>query len=381
MKEINSKLKSSGISIFGIMSELARKHKAINLGQGFPNFDCPKELRDLVSFHLNDGKNQYCPMPGLLELRKMLSEKILKLYSKNINPETEITITAGATQAIFTTITALIDSGDEVIIIEPAYDSYRPSIQLSGGKVVPYELKAPEFKIDWDELKLLITSKTKMIITNNPQNPIGKIMDEGDLKALDDIVIKHDLFLLSDEVYEHLTYDNLQHQSVLRYPNLFERSICTYSFGKTFHNTGWKMGYCVAPEYIMKEIRKVHQWNVFSVNSFVQYALADFLKNEDHYLSLSKFYQEKRDFLQEGLKGSRLRPLPCNGTYFQLYDYSEISPLDDLEFAKSLVIDHGVASIPVSAFYQSRRQNKVIRLCFAKTEETLAEAAKVLSSI
>ena len=378
---IISKLPEVGTTIFTVMSALASEHNAINLSQGFPNFDTPQALKDKVAYYLQNGKNQYCPMAGLIGLREVLADKMQSLYGLRPSPDSEITITAGATQAIFTAITTFIDKGDEVILIEPAYDSYRPSIELVKGVPVPYELSAPDFKIDWEELGALVTVRTKMIIINTPQNPIGKTLKQEDLESLQKLTEGTDIIVLSDEVYEHLIYDDQLHQSVARYPDLYNRSLLVYSFGKTFHSTGWKIGYCVGPEYLMSEFRKVHQFNVFCVNSFEQYALADYLKNPEPYLELPAFYQAKRDFLQSSLEGSKLKPLPSEGTYFQLYDYSEISDEPDTDFAKRMTTEYGVAAIPVSVFYSSGKQNGVIRLCFAKTEDMLAQAGKLLKAI
>ncbi len=381
MVRIISKLPEVGTTIFTVMSALASEHNAINLSQGFPNFDTPQALKDKVAYYLQNGKNQYCPMAGLIDLREVLADKMQSLYGLRPSPDSEITITAGATQAIFTAITTFIDKGDEVILIEPAYDSYRPSIELVKGVPVPYELSAPDFKIDWEELGALVTVRTKMIIINTPQNPIGKTLKQEDLESLQKLTEGTDIIVLSDEVYEHLIYDDQLHQSVARYPDLYNRSLLVYSFGKTFHSTGWKIGYCVGPEYLMSEFRKVHQFNVFCVNSFEQYALADYLKNPEPYLELPAFYQAKRDFLQSSLEGSKLKPLPSEGTYFQLYDYSEISDEPDTDFAKRMTTEYGVAAIPVSVFYSSGKQNGVIRLCFAKTEDMLAQAGKLLKAI
>ena len=379
--KIKSKLPNVGTTIFTIMSALANEHDAINLSQGFPNFDCPEELKRLVNKHLQEGKNQYAPMAGLPLLRERLVEKIQRMYGYTLHPDSEITITAGATQAIFTAITTFIGLGDEVILIEPAYDCYRPAIELVGGIPVAYELSAPDYKIDWNDIQQLVTDKTRMIIINTPQNPISKTLKAADLIALEQLTFGTNILVLSDEVYEHLIYDGAAHQSVLRYPELFKRSLAVYSFGKTFHNTGWRIGYCVAPDYLMKEFRKVHQFNVFSVNSFVQYGIADFLENPEAYLTLPDFYQQKRDFFAEAMQGSRLQPLSSEGTYFQLFDYSAISDEPDTEFAKKLTIEHGVAAIPVSVFYSSGRQDRMIRLCFAKTEEVLENAGKRLKKI
>ena len=331
--------------------------------------------------YLQTGFNQYAPMGGASVLTEKLANKIQKLYGATVNPKTEITITAGGTQALFTAITTFIKSGDEVVLIEPAYDSYGPSIEVCGGVVVPYEMKAPDFKIDWNELENLMTARTKMLIINTPHNPTGSILLENDLKIIEQLAEKYDLIVLSDEVYEHLIYDEEQHQSVLRFPKLFQRSLAVYSFGKTFHSTGWKMGYCVAPEHLMKEFRKVHQFNVFSVNSFVQYAIAEYLEEESTYLSLNNFYQQKRDFFLDKIKDSKLRPIKCAGTYFQLVDYSEISDEPEFEFAKRMTMEFGVAVIPVSAFYTKKINQKVVRICFAKTEDLLEEAAQLICKI
>lgn len=379
--EVLSKLPNVGTTIFTVMSALAAEHKAINLSQGFPNFDTPDDLKDLVNHYLQSAKNQYCPMAGLYELREVIADKMNYMYGYRPDPNSEITITAGATQALFTAITCFVDKGEEVILIEPAYDSYRPSIELVKGIPIPYELSAPDFKIDWEEFASLVTVRTKMIVINTPQNPIGKTLKESDLLALQEITKDTDIIVLSDEVYEHLIYDGQEHQSVARYKDLYERSLLVYSFGKTFHSTGWKMGYCVGPKHLMDEFRKVHQFNVFCVNSFIQYALADYLRDKEPYLSLPAFYQQKRDFLQNTLAGSKLKPLTSEGTYFQLYDYTAISDEDDVSFAKRLTTQYGVAAIPVSVFYSSKKQNGVIRLCFAKTEDMLEEAGKLLKAI
>ena len=379
--QIQSKLPHVGTTIFTVMSGLANEHGAINLSQGFPNFDCPQPLKDRVNFYLQSGKNQYVPMPGLPILRQRIAQKVEELYSFTVDPTSEITITAGATQALFTAIQAFIRQGDEVIVIEPAYDSYVPSIELAGGVPVPYILQKPDYRIHWDQLKKLITPQTRMIITNNPHNPIGKRFDQTDLHELQSLVVENDLLLLSDEVYEHLVYDGKPHESVLKFPDLMRNTIAVYSFGKTFHNTGWKVGYAIAPQNLMVEFRKVHQFNVFTVNSFVQYGIADYLENRDAYLQLPAFYQQKRDYFQECIRGSRLIPISCEGTYFQLFDYTAISDESDYEFARRMTIEYGVAAIPVSVFYSNRHDDQVIRLCFAKTEETLARAGELIQKI
>lgn len=379
--QIQSKLPDVGTTIFTVMSRLANEHRAINLSQGFPNFDCSPRLIQLVNEYMNKGMNQYAPMAGAMPLREQLAQKIYTLYQNSIHPETEITITAGATQAIYCVIAAFIRQGDEVILVDPAYDSYAPSVVLNGGKPVAYELKSPNYNINWTELEQLVSPKTKMIVVNTPHNPTGSILSAKDMRTLQDLVEKYDLLVLSDEVYEHLIYDDVLHESALKYPQLFQRTLATYSFGKTFHSTGWKMGYCVASEHLMKEFRKVHQFNVFSVNTPVQYAMAEFLKNPDEYLSLPYFYQQKRDFFAQAMSTSRFEPLSCSGTYFQLYDYSAISDESDIDFAKRLTTEYGVAAIPISVFYTSKRDEKVIRLCFAKTEETLEKAAELLVKV
>lgn len=381
MIKYNPKVSNSETSIFAVMSALSNECKAINLGQGFPNFDCAPKLKDLINHHIQAGKNQYCPMPGLFELREVLSHKINDLYNQSFDPKSEITITAGATQALFTAINAFISKGDEVIIFEPAYDSYKPSVEIAGGTIVPITLSAPDYKIDWELVKDSINDKTKMIILNTPQNPIGKVMCEDEMKMLASVLEGTNIILLSDEVYEHLTYDDEKHLSALKYPELRQRTIAVYSFGKTFHSTGWKMGYCVGEAHLMKEFRNIHQWNVYSVNSFLQYALTDYLKEPKHYLELSKFYQRKRDFFNQKMAGSKLKVIPSKGTYFQLLDYSAISVAPDREFANWMCKNHGVASIPLSPFYSKGSKDKVVRLCFAKTEDVLEEAALKLKSI
>ncbi len=376
-----SKLPNVSPSIFSIMSKLAQQHNAINLSQGFPNFETSPRLHTLVYEAMRNGFNQYAPMPGFLPLRERLVEKIFELYGADIHPDQEITVTAGGTQALFTAIMTLVSKGDEVIVIEPAYDSYVPTIELCGGIPVIYELSAPDYALDWTKLATLVSPKTKLLILNTPHNPTGKVWSKTDIQALEALTRNTDILILSDEVYEHLVYDGLQHESVLRYPALRERSLVVYSFGKTFHATGWKMGYCIAPPQWMAEFRKIHQFNVFSVNTPIQHALATFLETPEEYLSLNNFYQNKRDFLLETLKNTTFVPLKCQGTYFQLYDYSAISDENDLEFAKRLTIQHGIAVIPVSPFYSSRKDEKIIRLCFAKTEETIEKASKLLKKV
>jgi methionine transaminase len=378
---LKSKLPKVGTTIFSVMSKLAKDHNAINLSQGFPDFKISPELSELVFENMKKGKNQYAPMPGIPELREELSKKIEKLYSIKYNSDTEITITAGATQAIFTAITAVIEEEDEVIIFTPAYDCYAPAIELNGGKPVFIQLTAPNFIIDWEQVQKMITRKTRMIIINTPHNPSGTILTTQDMLSLEKIVKASNIIVLSDEVYEHIIYDGKEHQSVARYPTLAEHSFAVYSFGKTFHNTGWKMGYCIAPENLMIEFRKVHQFNVFSVNTPMQYALSEYLKNENNYLSLPNFYQEKRDIFCNLLKESRFKITPAGGTYFQLLDYSEITDMKDTEFAIQLTEKNKIASIPVTVFYNTSPESKVLRFCFAKDNETLEKAAEILCQI
>jgi methionine transaminase len=383
---IQSKLPNVGTTIFTVMSALAQEHDAINLSQGFPNFDSPEKLKRLVTQYMKKGMNQYAPMAGILPLRENLATKIHKLYNCPVNPQTEITITAGGTQALFTAIMAFIKEGDEVILIEPAYDSYSPSVEVCGGIVVPYRLVPPSeampfYSIDWVDFRKLVSPKTRMIIINTPHNPTGKTLKDRDLEELDKITEGGDILVLSDEVYEHLIFDGQLHQSVLRYPNLFQRSIAAFSFGKTFHATGWKMGYVVAPEYLMNEFRKVHQFNVFSVNTPVQYAISGFIEDEKTYLSLPNFYQKKRDYFLKLMAGSRFKPIKSEGTYFQLFDYQDISKEYDFDFVKRMTLEYGVAAIPVSVFYSNTEgvvNNRFIRLCFAKTEDLLEKAAERL---
>ncbi len=378
--QLQSKLPNVGTTIFTVMSALANEHNAINLSQGFPDFPSSQRLIDLVTRAMQKGFNQYAPMAGVPALREAIARKISDMYSISVHPD-EITVTSGATQALFTAISAFVRPGDEVVILEPAYDSYRPAVEVNGGLPVIYEMQAPDYKIDWSAVQQLFSDRTRMIIINTPHNPTGTILRNEDLQALERIVAGTEILVLSDEVYEHLIYDGEEHQSVLRFPNLRERSLVVYSFGKTFHNTGWKMGYCVAPQDLMAEFRKVHQFNVFSVNTPMQYALAEFLKTPEEYLGLNDFYQQKRDFLAQVMDGSPLKPFPSKGTYFQLFDYKNISVEPDKEFAKRLTTEFGVAAIPISVFYSSGRDEHVIRLCFAKKEETLREAGKLLSKI
>jgi len=355
------------------MTKMAIEHNAINLSQGFPDFNCPDELVSLVNKYQKEGFNQYAPMPGIPSLRMKLSEKIKKLYKKEYHPETEITITAGATQAIYTAITASINKGDEVILLEPAYDSYAPSVEINGGKPVFVPLLKENNKPDWDRVKDNITSKTKMIIVNSPHNPTGSVLNQNDIEILEEIIQNSNILIISDEVYEHIVFDGEEHFSLASSEELSQRSFIISSFGKTYHTTGWKLGYCAAPEHLTNEFRKIHQFIVFSVNTPVQYAYAEFLNNEEHYLSLSSFYERKRNFILNLLKETKFKFTPAKGTYFQLLDYSNISDLDDMKFAEFLTKEFGVAVIPLSPFYFNNYNGKVIRICFAKKDDVLKE--------
>ncbi len=376
-----SKLPNIETSIFAVMSALANKHNAINLSQGFPNFMSDQKLIDLVSKAMNSGYNQYAPMPGSFALREAIANKFNLLYNASYHLESEITITAGATQAIYSIISAFIRPNDEVIIFRPAYDCYEPTVELNGGKTISVQLEAPDYKVNWNEVKQKINNKTKMIIINTPQNPCSSVFSEADMLELQKLTQDSDIMVLSDEVYEHIIFDGEQHQSACLFPDLKSRSFIVASFGKTFHNTGWKMGYCCAPKTLMEEFRKVHQFNVFCVNHPIQKALADYLQEPNHYLELSQFYQQKRDFFLSLIKNSKFKFKPAKGTYFQVLDYSGITDEYDLGFAKRLTIEHGLASIPLSVFNDNNLDNKVLRFCFAKTDETLKQAAEILNKI
>lgn len=378
---INSKLPNVGTTIFTVMSALAKEHNAINLSQGFPDFNPHPVLIEEVEKAMRGNFNQYAPMAGYLPLREHIAEKAEELYGAKVEADSEITITAGGTQAIFTAILSVIREDDEVILFAPAYDSYAPAVELAGGKAIFYDLEAPDYKVDWQKVKRLINQRTRMIIINTPHNPSGTILREADMKELEKLVQRSDIVLLSDEVYEHIVFDKLQHESVLRYPKLAERSFVVSSFGKTFHTTGWKVGYCIAPKNLMAEFRKVHQFNVFSVNSVAQIAFAEILKRKELYLELNSFYQGKRDFFQRAIQSSRFNLLKCEGTYFQLASYSRISEERDIEFVRRMTKDMGVAAIPVSVFHRSHSDNSIIRFCFAKEEETLKRAAELLTKI
>jgi methionine aminotransferase len=363
------------------MSALATEFKAVNLGQGFPDYPMPEALTTLVNKAMQEGYNQYAPMPGWMPLRESIAEKIQYLYNAAVNPDTEITITPGGTYAIYTALTAVLQPGDEVIVFEPAYDSYIPNIQVNGAVPVLIDLQFPDYRIDWNEVRSKITPRTRMIMLNTPHNPTGAVLREDDLQQLRSIVKDTNILILSDEVYEHLIFDGIPHQSILRYPDLLQRSFVCFSFGKVYHCTGWKLGYCVAPAGFTKEFRKIHQFNSFSCHTPSQVALATFLKEKDSYLRLSPEMQQKRDYFSGLMKGTRFTPLPSYGSYFQCYQYDRISEESDKNFAIRITKEYGIATIPVSAFYQSGKDNKVIRFCFAKKESTLEQAVERLRKI
>lgn len=372
----HSKLPAGGTNIFTIMSKLATEHKAINLGQGFPDFECDPKLKELVSKYVTEGKNQYCPLAGLPKLNQTLSAKMERLYGMPINPDNQICVTAGATQALYTAIMTFVKEGDEVIIFEPAYDCYSPQIKLAGGIVKPYQMTYPDYSIDWNQVQDMTNDRTRMIIINTPHNPSGTILSKEDMLALEDIVNDTNIIVLSDEVYEHLIYDDEDHQSIMRFPTLFEQSMAVFSFGKTLHATGWKVGYIVGPEYLISAFKAVHQWNVFCTNSFVQFAIADYLSSAENYDYLPSFFQEKRDTMNALLADTPLIAKVASGTYFQAYSYENVSDMHDLEFAKYLTSEIGVAAIPMSPFYTNDPGDKVIRLCFAKEKGTIEAAAE-----
>lgn len=381
MITIHSKLPTVGTTIFTVMSKLATEHHAINLSQGFPDYTADEKLISYVHEAMTNGHNQYAPMAGLLSLRERISEKTEQFYQAKYHPETEITITTGGTQAIFTAISAFIHPGDEVIIFEPAYDCYAPAVKLFGGLVKPFELQAPHYSIDWEMVKKLFTANTKMIIINSPHNPTGSILGKRDIEALIKLTKDTDILILSDEVYEHIIYDNEQHHSIALYPELAERSLIVASFGKLLHTTGWKLGYCLAPEKLMAEFRKVHQYNVFSVNTPMQAGIAQYLKSSTVYQQLPRFFQEKRDYFRQLLQQTRFSLLPCKGSYFQCVSYQNISDEKDTVFAERLVSEYGVATIPVSSFYTKHTDDGVLRLCFAKENDTLEKAINKLSTL
>ncbi|HEX6428764.1 MAG TPA: methionine aminotransferase [Niastella sp.] len=378
---IQSKLPEVGTTIFTVMSALATEHKAVNLGQGFPDFPMSTELTELVNEAMRNGFNQYSPMPGWMPLREAIAEKVDFLYNTSINPDTEITITPGGTYAIYTALTTVLQPGDEVIVFEPAYDSYIPNIIVNGAIPVRINLQFPEYKINWDEVRQKITPKTRVLLLNSPHNPTGAVLSEADIQQLRNIVQHTDIIIVSDEVYEHIIFDNIKHQSILRYPDLAQRSFVCFSFGKVYHCTGWKLGYCIAPDAFTREFRKVHQFNCFSCHTPSQVALATFLRNKESYLTLGPLLQKKRDYFLQLMKNTRFTMLDSKGSYFICAQYDRISDEKDKDFAIRITKEFGVAVIPVSAFYQEGTDNRVVRFCFGKKEETLALAAERLSRI
>jgi methionine transaminase len=379
--KIESKLPNVGTTIFTVMSRLAQECNAINLSQGFPDFDCAPELQDLVTQYMRAALNQYPPMAGVMTLRERIAEKVADLYGATYDPEEEVTVTPGATYGIYTAISAFVRPGDEVILFEPAYDSYAPAVEVNGGKVVYVRLKFPDYSIDWRAVQEAISPRTRMIVINTPNNPTAGVFSAEDLRVMEGTLRNTNAVVVSDEVYEHIVFDGHNHQSVARFPGLAERSFVVSSFGKTYSVTGWKMGYVLAPRNLMAEFRKVHQFNVFVANSPVQHALAEYMKKKEPYLELPAFYQKKRDFFLEHLKGSRFTVLPSRGTFFQNLGYERITDENDAELALRLTRDRGVAAIPVSVFYHDGHCDRVLRFCFAKSEATLAKGAEILRKL
>ncbi len=363
------------------MSALANKHGAINLSQGFPDFDVDPELVRLVNHYMMEGQNQYAPMQGIPGLRDKISEKVHRLYGTRYDQDTEITITSGATEALYAAITAIVRTGDEILVFEPAFDSYVPAILLNGGVPVFVKYRFPDYHIDWDEVRHAITPKTRLIILNSPHNPTGSVLTGEDITELKSIMEHTDALILSDEVYEHIIFDGRVHESMARYPELAKRSFVISSFGKTYHTTGWKIGYCLAPLHLSTEFQKVHQYLTFASNTPIQCAYSQFMENQEAYENLSDFYQKKRDLFLSLMNRSRFMAIPCGGTYFQMLDYSGISNEPDVDFSKRLIVEHGIAAIPPSVFYHTHDDHRVLRFCFAKKDETLKKAAESLCKI
>jgi methionine aminotransferase len=378
--QITSKLPAVGTTIFATMSALAAEHKAVNLGQGFPDFPMSEELIELVAKAMRDQYNQYAPMPGWMPLREAIAEKVHYLYGSRVNPDSEITITPGGTYAIYSAFTSFLQSGDEVILFEPAYDSYIPNIEVNGAKAVRIPLVYPDYHIDWNAVRAAITPRTRAILINSPHNPTGAVISATDIEELRKTVEGTSILILSDEVYEHLIFDGISHQSILRYPDLFARSFVCFSFGKVYNCTGWKLGYCIAPATLMKEFRKIHQFNAFSCFTPTQVALASFLQNRDAYLTLSGLMQQKRDFFIDQMKDTRFTLLPSYGSYFICAKYDQISEEGDMDFAVRLTKEAGVTTIPVSAFYADGKDDKVLRFCFSKKKETIEQAVERLAN-
>jgi len=378
---MHSKLPSVGTTIFTVMSALATEYDAVNLGQGFPDYPMSEELIALVNEAMKKGFNQYVPMQGYMPLREALAQKVQYLYNTIINPDTQITITPGGTYAIYTALTTILQSGDEVIVFEPAYDSYIPNVEVNGAIPVLIDLKFPDYKIDWGEVRKRITPKTKVIMLNSPHNPTGAVLSEDDINELRSIVVGRDIFICSDEVYEHLIFDNIPHQSILRYPDLLEKSFVCFSFGKVYHCTGWKLGYCISSPQLMHEFRKVHQFNCFSCHTPSQVALSTFLSNKDSYLSLPSFMQKKRDHFINLMQQTKFKLLDSKGSYFICASFDSISDETDKDFSIRITKEYGVTAIPVSVFYKAGTDNKVVRFCFAKKNSTLETAVERLSKI
>jgi methionine aminotransferase len=378
---IESKLPSTGVSIFAVMSRLAEEHGAINLSQGFPDFDCDPALVETVSRYMRAGHNQYAPMPGVFALREALSRKIEILYGRRYDPATEITVTSGATEGLFSSLTALVRPGDEVVLLQPAYDSYLPAVQLCGGTPVFVTLRGPDYRVDWDEVRRVVGARTRVIVVNSPHNPTGMVFDTDDIRALTSVLERTDAVVVADEVYEHIVFDGRRHESLSRYPDIAERAVVVSSFGKTYHTTGWKIGYCAAPRALSAEVARVHQFVTYAVNGAIQCAYADWVTRDPTSAAVAPLYQAKRDRFLHLLEGSRFTPLPCRGTYFQMLDYSAITGEADAEFAMRLLKEHGVAAIPVSPFLTDAQPGPVLRFCFAKRDETLDRAAERLRRV
>jgi methionine aminotransferase len=382
LQTLRSKLPSSGVSIFAVMTRLANEHRAINLSQGFPDFDCAPELVESVARYMRAGHNQYAPMPGVLPLREALADKVERVYGRRYDPITEITVTTGATEGLFTTLMALVHPGDEVLLFQPVYDSYVPAVELSGGVPRFVTLRPPHYRIDWDEVARAVTPRTRVIMVNSPHNPTGMIWSPGDVAELERVLQTTDAVVVADEVYEHIVFDGARHESFSRYPAVAERAVVISSFGKTYTATGWKVGYCLASASLTAEIQRVHQWVVFAVNGAVQMAYADAVRQDPICASVTAFYQRKRDLFLNLVSGSRFRPLSSQGTFFQLLDYSAVSDESDGDFAQRLVREHGVAAIPLSPFlHEAETPGPVLRFCFAKRDETLEKAAERLRRI
>jgi methionine transaminase len=381
VQPVQSKLPTGGVTIFSVMSRLAEEVGAINLGQGFPDFNCSPRLIDAVERAMRAAHNQYAPMLGGYALREALARKIELLYGRRYDPATEICVTSGATEGLFSTLTALVRPGDEVLVFQPAYDSYAPAIQLSGGTPVYVTLRRPDYRIDWDEVRRAVTPRTRVILVNSPHNPTGMVLDQNDIRELEQVLEHTGAFVVSDEVYEHIVFDGARHESMARSPVIAERAVVISSFGKTYHTTGWKIGYCAAPQALAAEVARVHQWVTYAVNTPIQRAYAEMVNQDPMCAEVTSFYQAKRDLFLRLIEGSRFRPLACRGTFFQVVDYSAITDEHDAEFAIRLTKEHGVAAIPISPFLSEVEPGPVLRFCFAKRDETLEAAAERLRKV